>query len=268
MEALGTYEDLNGSAKTLEPAVNLEPQHQRDELEVPRTRNDSTIIPSELLNEKKSSEQRSKGTVPLAIYWKYFTSGGGCLSFFLFLLSCIITQFLFAGSDYWLYLWTDAEQFALNQGNHSSIKSPELFEYRTATTTNHSTTFHNQRIKDIDTNTGIYVFTTFTVVLFIFSLIRTIHLFVICTNASINLHTRMFQSVIRAPLRFFEQNDVGINIILIIICILKYINLFMHTGRILNRFTKDLGCVDDILPVNLFDLIQVHLFDINSIFFF
>ena len=160
-----------------------------------------------------TEESHFSGSVPLAVYWKYFKAGGGYFSFFLFILSCVITQFLFAGSDYWLSLWTDAEQLRFDR-KKSDSKSAPLFEYRTANLTNSTSPRENvdQQVKwldKIDTYTGIYVFTIFTATLFVFSLIRSIHFFVMCTNASIALHNEMFKAVIRAPLRFFEQNDVG-----------------------------------------------------------
>lgn len=48
----------------------------------------------------------------------------------------------------------------------------------------------------------------------------------------------MFQSLIRAPMRFFDINPAG---------------------RILNRFSKDMGTVDDVLPRFILESIQVLL---------
>jgi hypothetical protein len=70
----------------------------------------------------------------------------------------------------------------------------------------------------------------------------------------------MFQSIIRAPLLFFDQNPVGINLISFSIKFTKYFNLIVHfdfLGRVLNRFTKDIGCMDEMLPSAFFDVITV-----------
>lgn len=41
------------------------------------------------------------------------------------------------------------------------------------------------------------------------SMARTVAFFVMCMRASVNLHNRMFRSVIRAPIYFFDTNPIG-----------------------------------------------------------
>ncbi|KAG2486980.1 hypothetical protein HYH03_014353 [Edaphochlamys debaryana] len=60
--------------------------------------------------------------------------------------------------------------------------------------------------------------------------------FVAATSAATAIHNRVLASVIRSPLSFFHANP---------------------TGRILNRFSKDQGRVDDQLPTNFFDAFQL-----------
>ena len=61
----------------------------------------------------------------------------------------------------------------------------------------------------MDTNTGILGFTIIAIGGFVFSLIRSIHFFVIFLKASIRLHDKMFQAVVRSPLHFFDRNPIG-----------------------------------------------------------
>ncbi|XP_064396708.1 ATP-binding cassette sub-family C member 4-like [Halichondria panicea] len=56
---------------------------------------------------------------------------------------------------------------------------------------------------------------------------KTVLFFSICINASRVLHNRMFRCVLRTPMLFFDTNPIG---------------------RILNRFSKDVGFLDDLLP--------------------
>jgi ATP-binding cassette subfamily C (CFTR/MRP) protein 4 len=56
--------------------------------------------------------------------------------------------------------------------------------------------------------------------------------------ASANLHNKMFNIIMRAPMNFFERNPVG---------------------RVLNRFTRDMGFVDDPLPNQAHCFITVSL---------
>lgn len=65
-----------------------------------------------------------------------------------------------------------------------------------------------------------------------------IHCFQIAMRASRNLHNTMFNGVTRARMYFFHTNP---------------------SGRILNRFSKDMGQVDEILPSVMIDVIQIFL---------
>lgn len=118
-------------------------------------------------------------------------AGGGYWSFALFCLICIFTQVLYSAADYWLNIWTNAEQIRaanLTQPTEEPVKSWE---------------------EEVDTYTGIYVYSILICGVFVFSLIRTIHFFLICMLSSIKLHNQMFDAVIRAPLVFFDRNPVG-----------------------------------------------------------
>ena len=58
----------------------------------------------------------------------------------------------------------------------------------------------------------------------------------VCMRSSITLHNQMFSNILSATMRFFDTNP---------------------SGRILNRFSKDMGVVDEILPRMYLDTIQV-----------
>ena len=54
-------------------------------------------------------------------------------------------------------------------------------------------------------------------------------------NSSRNLHRKMFESVVRAPVHFFDTNP---------------------SGRICNRFSKDIGLMDEVLFAAFYDLFE------------
>uniref|UniRef100_A0AAY4EVZ5 Cystic fibrosis transmembrane conductance regulator n=1 Tax=Denticeps clupeoides TaxID=299321 RepID=A0AAY4EVZ5_9TELE len=63
-------------------------------------------------------------------------------------------------------------------------------------------------------------------------------------SVSVKLHEKMLSSVLRAPMSVLNT---------------------MKTGRIMNRFTKDMGTIDDMLPLLMFDLIQLFLIVIGCL---
>lgn len=146
----------------------------------------------------------------MAIYWQYFRSGGGTFSFICLAFSFLITQFFFSASDYWLNIWTNAEEARYSENITTTTTEPDEFaEFLMANLTSVDGNSTSNWLSSPDTNTGIYVFTILIVGLFVFSLIRSVHFFIMCMVSSVNLHNKMFECVIRAPLRFFDCNPVG-----------------------------------------------------------
>uniref|UniRef100_A0A1A9WJ70 Multidrug resistance-associated protein lethal(2)03659 n=1 Tax=Glossina brevipalpis TaxID=37001 RepID=A0A1A9WJ70_9MUSC len=84
----------------------------------------------------------------------------------------------------------------------------------------------------------LYIFTALNFSIVVFAVTRSLLFFNLAKRSSISLHNAMFQGVTRAAMYFFNTNP---------------------TGRILNRFAKDLGQVDEILPGVLMDVIQIFL---------
>lgn len=60
--------------------------------------------------------------------------------------------------------------------------------------------------------------------------------YTICVRASQRLHDNMFKGLISTAMRFFDTNP---------------------SGRILNRFSKDMGAVDEFLPKAILDATQI-----------
>ncbi|XP_066581201.1 probable multidrug resistance-associated protein lethal(2)03659 [Prorops nasuta] len=84
----------------------------------------------------------------------------------------------------------------------------------------------------------IYVYTGLTVLTIALTLIRSFGFFTMCMQASMRLHDGMFRCISRATMRFFNTNT---------------------SGRILNRFSKDMGAVDELLPLAMIDCVQIGL---------
>ncbi|GAB0087981.1 hypothetical protein DMENIID0001_023540 [Sergentomyia squamirostris] len=74
--------------------------------------------------------------------------------------------------------------------------------------------------------------------IFVLAIVRSVSFYEICIKASQQLHDSMLKGVIGTTMHFFETNP---------------------SGRILNRFSRDLGSVDELLPKVLLDAIQMIL---------
>ena len=72
----------------------------------------------------------------------------------------------------------------------------------------------------------------------LFGIIRAYGFLSVCLRCSERLHDRMAWAVLQAPVLFFDSNPVG---------------------RIMNRFSKDIGCLDEVLPKTFLRSIQYIL---------
>ncbi|XP_065919840.1 ATP-binding cassette sub-family C member 4-like [Dysidea avara] len=69
-------------------------------------------------------------------------------------------------------------------------------------------------------------------------MMRSVLSFLICIASARNLHNKMLNAILRTPVLFFDTNPIG---------------------RVLNRFSKDIGFMDDILPSNFLEVITLFL---------
>ncbi|XP_058800099.1 ATP-binding cassette sub-family C member 4-like isoform X2 [Phymastichus coffea] len=81
----------------------------------------------------------------------------------------------------------------------------------------------------------MYIYTAIVLSILLIGLTRSLTFYTICLHCSQRLHDLVFSALIRAPMRFFDTNS---------------------SGRILNRFSKDLGSIDELLPLTLLDASQ------------
>lgn len=95
-----------------------------------------------------------------------------------------------------------------------------------------------------ETETYAYTYGAIIFIFFLTALARSIITFIFCASASQNLHDNMFKGLISTTMRFFDINQ---------------------SGRIMNRFSKDMGSTDEALPRAILDAIQNNLIAIGAI---
>ncbi|KAI5713480.1 hypothetical protein M8J76_000230 [Diaphorina citri] len=180
-------------------------------------------------------EMRSTGGISSHVFKSYFLAGGSVLFLFYMFLTFVFTQVFASGSDYWITYWVNSEEAAgSNSTNHStahSVISGETSELLVPA----SPLLFNLPLTRLD---FIYLFTAITITMVILTVIRSMAYVRMCMRASMRLHNQMFDSITQATMYFFNKNP---------------------SGRILNRFSKDIGAIDELLPNILIDLFQIGI---------
>ncbi|XP_017863871.1 PREDICTED: probable multidrug resistance-associated protein lethal(2)03659 [Drosophila arizonae] len=167
----------------------------------------------------QAQETRTEGRIGWNLYKKYFAANGYFL-FIVFAFFCIGAQVLGSGGDMFLSYWVNK-----NEGEAETFMSRLRRSFM-------------PRINSETDPVDIYYFTAINVLVIVFSLVRSVLFFYLAAKSSTTLHNKMFQGVTRAAMHFFNTNP---------------------SGRILNRFSKDLGQVDEILPSVMMDVMQIFL---------
>lgn len=86
---------------------------------------------------------------------------------------------------------------------------------------------------------NLVVFGSIALVSLLLTIASSFCFYLAALKASENLHDQMTTTVMKAPVLFFDTNPVG---------------------RILNRFSKDIGCMDDLLPGQFLFAVKLLLY--------
>ncbi|XP_035692355.1 multidrug resistance-associated protein 4-like isoform X1 [Branchiostoma floridae] len=174
-------------------------------------------------------EDRREGVVGWSVYRDYSTAGTGIGGIILAVFLNIAAEALFIMTDWWMAYWAQEEE-DYYRATHPATTLP--------TNGVNTTSPNNMTIPRVDVNRNIYVLAGTTGALVLFSIFRSAWMYFLCIKSSQKLHDRMFRSIVRAPVLFFDSNPVG---------------------RILNRFSKDLGHLDDLLPATIMDVVVIMM---------
>lgn len=238
INAIGTYDELSRSGLDFAKLLN-NAEEEEETIKRQMSRQESIISEVSDLPEKRISimsvmsdtggdpvavaESTDTGNIGLAVYKKYFKACGGwgifVAVFFLFLFA----QVLASGGDYFLTYWTNKEQQKIIDTD--SLRS--FMHYRFARDVSGWDQFwedFNQFFKDLYSYEyfDLYAFAVIILLTIVISLGRSFAFFNAAMKASANLHNAMFMGISRASMYFFNTNP---------------------SGRILNRFSKDMGQV-------------------------
>ncbi|XP_053674245.1 uncharacterized protein LOC128724542 [Anopheles nili] len=255
LEASGSYRELKKS--NMESIMALTPDESplespiEKELKTLRQRRtsgsstgsqqlrDGDLMMDLLQQEKQEEEKESQGgsgSVGLAVYKTYITAVNSCGWIFWLNALMILSQIVVSGVDIFVAEWVNWEErvagippeFELND-NHTILSSRDV-RVLLREQTDVSNFIERQQY--------IWIYSGLIILLVLLVVKRSFSFFYVCLRISINLHDRLFRRLTRATMHFFNTNP---------------------SGRILNRFSKDIGAIDSALPMALLDCVVFFL---------
>ncbi|KAL7370299.1 hypothetical protein ABVT39_025137 [Epinephelus coioides] len=235
MVAKGTYAELQRSGLDFTSLLKEEeeqPQPPQDIITRCRTLSQNSVLsqtssvhsvkdgdhlPAEPV-QTVAEENRAQGTIKMSLYFKYLKAGANVVVLLAVILMNILAQVAYIMQDWWLAHWADEQE--------------KLSANSTVTQNGVNVT------AELDRDFYLGVYGALTAATIIFGFIRNISLFHVLVRCTQTLHNRMFNSILRTHVRFFDINPIG---------------------RVLNRFSKDIGQLDSSMPWTFVDFIQVFL---------
>ncbi|XP_032911459.1 ATP-binding cassette sub-family C member 10 isoform X3 [Catharus ustulatus] len=228
VEAFPKFKDTDKGHKDQAPNEQGQEEAIKTEAEEP-TQNNNLI---------HKEEEKKEGAVAFEVYKAYWMAMGSCLA-----MSILFSLFLMQASrnisDWWLSYWISSISQTANtsvMACSASLPSPELLLFSTAGLVS--------PIQDLDktpaspngsedVNFYLIVYGSIAGANSLFTIIRAFLFAFGTVRAATVIHERLLQRILKATVSFFDTTP---------------------TGRILNRFSSDLYCVDDNLPffLNIF----------------
>lgn len=166
------------------------------------------------------AETRSAGSVKLIVYWNFIRAGATIPFVLLIIFMTVAPQIIFHYTDLWLASWTRDYEPKPILVNGTDGNSSIVWQRATIDSEREDVIKYSSLIGS----------------LFVAAFLRVLCIYLLCLKCSIALHNRIFAKLLRAPLIFFESNPMG---------------------RILNRFTRDMGQIDQKVPATLDELVSV-----------
>ncbi|CAD6227313.1 GSCOCT00011969001.2-RA-CDS [Cotesia congregata] len=187
-------------------------------------------MPSEDLIDKDEAgevpdEVMGTGFISKDVYFRYFREGGGIIGSILLALIFIIAQVSSIGVDQWLTYWTALETY--RPCLDATITSCSNVGAGPNSLVN-NTIFTPWLGSDglLPATTAIYIYLALLIIFTVLSVLKCYCLVAIGMRAARKLHNLMFKNILQATMYFFNTNP---------------------SGRLLNRFSKDVGAMDELL---------------------
>ncbi|XP_075781109.1 ATP-binding cassette sub-family C member 10 isoform X2 [Pelodiscus sinensis] len=224
------------------PKVNEENKRRQNKVSSEQGQEEDMEIQTEELGQAncllQREEEKKKGAVAFQVYRAYWLAVGSCLA-----LSILFSLFLMQASGnvsvWWLSHWISNLPQTANISTRplsASFPSPQLLLFSLAGLISRIQVLGTAPIypnSTLDVNFYLTVYGGIAGANSFFTLLRAFLFAYGTIRAATVIHSRLLQRVMKAMVTFFDVTP---------------------TGRILNRFSSDLYCVDDSLPfiLNIF----------------
>ncbi|KAG1681716.1 Multidrug resistance-associated protein 5 [Nymphon striatum] len=167
-------------------------------------------------------KEATGNSVSWKVYKQFFRAAGNPYLILLTSISLnIIYVLILLGFDYWIKIWTELED--QNNCLHDNCTSTEHLGF--------SSNFLFQNNQN-----SLIILSIICLISILFSIPTIFYDIMFCLRAARNLHDQMFNKLLHAPIKFYNCNPIG---------------------EILNRFTKDIGEIDEYIPEGYQDVLQV-----------
>ncbi|KAJ8918454.1 hypothetical protein NQ315_008151 [Exocentrus adspersus] len=234
IEASGSYDQLRSSENVF---TKLLANSEQEEEEVIRRKSKLLDQKSEKNEDEgvrtQEKEERGSGTISMTVYKSYVKAGGHFIKAMLLGIAFIVSQFFASATDYFVSIWSNIEQnrAEMSISNNALDNATTIFNYSTPVP-------YYSFGSELTETSCVIIYSCLVFTSVIITVSRSIGFFRYCMTASRRLHNQMFSKIVYATMRFFNTNP---------------------RGRILNRFSKDIGAVDETLPITIVDTIQIGL---------
>ncbi|NXN27692.1 MRP7 protein, partial [Nycticryphes semicollaris] len=213
---------------------NKAPDEQSQE-EVTETEAEESIQSNHLINKE---EEKKEGAVAFRVYKAYWLAVGSCLALSI-LFSLLLMQASRNISDWWLSHWISSISQTANTSAmvcSATSPSPELLLFSIVGLVSPVQALDTTPVSSngsLDVNFYLIVYGSIAGANSLFTILRAFLFAYGAIRAATVIHNRLLQRVLKATVTFFDTTP---------------------TGRILNRFSSDLYCIDDSLPfiLNIF----------------
>ncbi|XP_032671366.1 probable multidrug resistance-associated protein lethal(2)03659 [Odontomachus brunneus] len=166
----------------------------------------------------ETRETMAKGRMSGRVFFAYFKASKRPYMIMLMMLVFLVNQIVSGGSDYFIAFWVNIESSSWRKNDNGTTE----FVWQ----------------GPLSRDATVYVYSAMIAIIILLWQFQTFVYFSVCMWSSINLHSDMFRSIMRATMYFYNTNPAG---------------------RILNRFARDINIVDLMLSMCVFDIIVIGL---------